>query len=57
MTYITSVHPGLVLADELEERGIEVDELASHIAVNPRALKQVCSGKRAITADLAVRLS
>ena len=31
MSYITPIHPGLVLQDELEELGISQSTLAAHI--------------------------
>jgi antitoxin HigA-1 len=52
-----SVHPGLVLQDELEERGIAQSELARHIGVLPKTVNEICRGKRGISAEMAVKLS
>jgi addiction module HigA family antidote len=50
------IHPGEVLADELEELGITPTELSRQIAVPPNRLSQIILGKRAITGDTALRL-
>lgn len=52
----TPIHPGEVLADELEERGISAAELARQIRVPPNRITQIVAGKRNITADTALRL-
>ncbi|XPS84971.1 HigA2: addiction module antidote protein, HigA family [Desulfosarcina variabilis str. Montpellier] len=50
------IHPGEILADELEELGISAAELARNIKVPPNRISQILSGKRSITADTALRL-
>lgn len=45
------IHPGEILADELEELGISAAELARKIKVPPNRISQILSGKRSITAD------
>jgi antitoxin HigA-1 len=50
------IHPGEILADELEELGISAAELARKIKVPPNRISQILSGKRSITADTALRL-
>jgi antitoxin HigA-1 len=55
--HITNVHPGLVLQDELEERGIAQSDLARHIRVLPKTINEICRGKRGISAEMAVKLS
>jgi addiction module HigA family antidote len=57
MTHTVAVHPGAVLRDELEERGISQSALAAHIAVLPRSINQICRGKRGISAEMALKLS
>ena len=52
----TPIHPGEVLADELEEIGLSAKRLADVIEVPPNRLYQVLAGKRSITADTALRL-
>ncbi len=51
-----AVHPGEVLRDELDERGITPTELARQIAVPPNRLTQIINAKRSMTADTALRL-
>ena len=50
------IHPGEILADELEEIGITPTELARQLQVPPNRMSQIISGKRAITGDTALRL-
>ena len=51
------VHPGAVLKDELEERGITQTALAAHIGVLSKTVNEICRGKRGISAEMAVKLS
>jgi addiction module HigA family antidote len=53
----TPVHPGEILADELEETGLSAKKLADVIQVPPNRLYQLLAGKRSMTADTALRLS
>ena len=53
----TPIHPGEILADELEETGLSAKKLADVIEVPPNRLYQILAGKRNITADTALRLS
>jgi antitoxin HigA-1 len=50
------IHPGEILADELEEIGISQTELARQIAVPANRISQIIAGKRSITGDTALRL-
>jgi len=52
----TPIHPGEILADELEELGMSAAHLASILSVPPNRLYQILSGKRNLTADTALRL-
>lgn len=51
-----AIHPGEILADELEEIGITPTELSRQIRVPPNRVSQIIQGKRALTGDTAVRL-
>ncbi len=53
----TPIHPGEILADELQEIDLSAAELARIIEVPPNRISQIISGKRAITADTALRLA
>ena len=51
-----TIHPGEVLADELEEIGVSPTELARQISVPANRISQIIQGKRAISGDTALRL-
>ena len=53
----TPIHPGEVLAGELEEIGLTAKKLAEVIEVPPNRLYQILAGKRSLTADTALRLA
>jgi addiction module HigA family antidote len=57
MTHSIAVHPGEVLLDELQERGISQTTLAAHIGVLSKTINEICRGKRGISAEMAVSLS
>ena len=50
------IHPGEILADELEELTITPTELARQLSVPANRITQIIQGKRAITGDTALRL-
>ncbi len=50
------VHPGAHLLDYIEGAGITQYRLAKAIHVPPRRINEIVHGKRAITADTALRL-
>jgi addiction module HigA family antidote len=51
-------HPGEILMTEfLEPMGITQYRIAKAIDVSPRRINEIVHGKRAITADTALRLS
>lgn len=52
----TPIHPGEILADELVELKISASELAREIHVPPNRISQILAGKRAVTAETALRL-
>lgn len=51
-----AIHPGEILADELEELGVTPTELARQLNVPPNRISQILHGRRAITGDTALRL-
>jgi len=53
----TPIHPGEILADELEELGVSPPELSRQIRVPANRIRQIVNGKRAITGDTALRLA
>ena len=51
------IHPGDILMEEfLEPMGLSQYRLAKDISVPPRRINEIVHGKRAITADTALRL-
>jgi antitoxin HigA-1 len=52
----SAIHPGEILADELNELEITPTELSRQISVPPNRISQIIQGKRAITGDTALRL-
>ena len=53
----TPIHPGELLADELEATGLSAHRLADLLRVAPSHLDQILAGKRRIAADTALRLA
>ena len=54
---IAPIHPGEVLMEDfIEGFGITQHKLAVSIGVPPRRINEIVHGKRAITADTALRL-
>jgi len=52
------IHPGeILLAESLEPMHITQYRLAKDISVPPRRINEIVHGKRAITADTALRLA
>lgn len=55
---LRNIHPGEVLREEfLTPLGITQYRLAKEIGVTEARISAICSGKRAITADTALRLA
>jgi len=52
----TKVHPGAILADELEARNLSANRLALDIGVPSGRITDIINGKRSITPDTAYRL-
>lgn len=52
----TPIHPGEILADELEEFGLTAAELGRILRVPSSRITQILNRQRSITADTALRL-
>lgn len=50
------IHPGEILADELAELQMSAAELGRALHVPTNRITQILTGKRAVTADTAMRL-
>ena len=56
MNIATPIHPGEHLAEILDELNVSQYRLAKTIGVPPRRINEIVQGKRAITADTALRI-
>jgi addiction module HigA family antidote len=55
---LSPIHPGEILLEEfLEPMGISQYRVARDISVPPRRINEIVQGRRAITPDMALRLS
>ena len=55
---LENIHPGEVLLEEfLVPMGLSQNRIAREIGVPPRRINEIVHGKRAITADTALRLA
>jgi addiction module HigA family antidote len=52
-----TTHPGEILADELTELGMSANALALALRVPANRIGAIIKGKRAVTADTALRLA
>lgn len=50
-----TVHPGVILKEELDTLDVSQTEFARQIDVPPNRVSQIIAGKRAITGDTALR--
>ena len=58
MTKLTNIHPGEVLLEEfLVPMGLSQNRIARELGVPPRRINEIVHGKRAVTADTALRLA
>lgn len=58
MKKLPNIHPGeVLLAEFLEPMGISQNALARAMGVPPRRINEIVLGKRAITADTALRMA
>ena len=58
MKKLSSIHPGEVLLEEfIKPMNLSQNRLAIDIGVDARRINEIVLGKRAITADTALRLS
>jgi addiction module HigA family antidote len=53
----TPIHPGEILAEELDALHMSANQLAGYLKVPANRISQVLRGQRAVTADTARRLA
>src|SRR5260370_22590446 len=51
------IHPGKILAEDLADGGISMNELGRALRVPVNRISEIVSGKRGISADTALRLA
>ena len=51
-----AIHPGEILAGELDDMGMSAAALARELLVPTNRLTPILNGRRAVTADTALRL-
>lgn len=51
------VHPGEILGEELDERGLSASALATALGVPTNRVTAILNGQRGVTADTALRLA
>lgn len=51
------IHPGRILADDLRDAGISMNQLAKAIRVPMNRISAIVNGQRGITGDTALRLA
>lgn len=56
LTPSVPIHPGEMIKDEIEYRGISQKELAAEIGIPASVLNAVLNGKRAVTTEYALLL-
>ncbi len=57
MNGMTPVHPGEILAEELEELGLSSNAFAKALGVPTNRITAIINGQRGVTADTALRLA
>lgn len=55
-TDYSTIHPGMVLKEELEAKGLSNKEFASTIGMPASVLSDILNGKRSVTPDIAILL-
>ena len=48
------IHPGEILKDDIEYRGISQRKLAAQMGISPTLLNEILNGKRAVSAEYAL---
>lgn len=54
---LAPVHPGLLLAQDLKDIGVSINRLARDTRMSISRTSEVVNGKRAVTAETALRLA
>lgn len=54
LTPFEPTHPGEVIKDEIEYRGLSQRKLAAQMGISPTLLNEILNGKRAVSAQYAL---
>lgn len=54
---LAPIHPGKILAEDLADLGISMNELGRALRVPVNRISEIAGGKRGISADTALRLA
>lgn len=54
---LAPIHPGEVLKTVIEDAGISANKLALSLRIAPNRITEIINGRRALTADTALRLA
>jgi addiction module HigA family antidote len=57
MKKLPPIHPGEILAEELQELGLTMNQFAKALHVPPNRITAIIKGTRGITAETALRLA
>jgi addiction module HigA family antidote len=52
-----AVHPGQILQEMLDERGVTQIQLARHLRTDAARINEICRGRRGISGQMAVLLA
>lgn len=54
LTPYTPIHPGEMIKDEIEYRGLSQRKLAAQMGISPTLLNEILNGKRAVSTQYAL---
>lgn len=54
--FAIAIHPGEILQEELEARGLSQTALAQHLDIHQSKINEICKGRRGISPEMAVQL-
>lgn len=57
MKYVIRVHPGEVLQDMIDDKGLSQSAIARHIGVDQSKINDICRKRRGVSAEMAVKLA
>ncbi|MGD0387986.1 MAG: HigA family addiction module antitoxin [Tepidisphaeraceae bacterium] len=55
--FAIAVHPGDILQEMLDEKGVSQSQLARHLRTDVARINEICRRRRGISAEMAVKLA